>query len=193
MAHEIPLIVDEVFLDYALAGVLPQSFAGWNKTLCFTLSGISKILRLPQMKISWIIVSGPKDLKNQAIEKLEIISDTYLSASAPAQNALPQWLESTEKIQKEILQRLQTNLGTARTELAKTPSKFITPEGGWYGLLEMPGTRTDEEWAMRLLEKTQVLAHPGYLFDFEQEKYLVLSLLAPPEIFKAGAEKIRSM
>ncbi len=106
---DLPLIVDEVFLDYSFGG-RHRSFAGHRDTLCFTLSGISKILALPQMKISWIIVSGPEELRKPAIEKLEIIADTYLSASTPSQYALPVWLKQAEKVQAEIQKRLGENV-----------------------------------------------------------------------------------
>ncbi len=185
----LPLIVDEVFLDYSFAGN-PESFAGRQDSLCFTLSGISKILGLPQMKISWIIVSGPENLKKEALHRLEIIADTYLSASAPSQHALPKWLEQTGKIQTEIKTRLKTNLETAKRIFARSKARLIEPEGGWYTTLEMPESRTDEEWALRLLETAGTLTHPGYLFDFEEEKFLVLSLLGLPEEFEEGCRRI---
>lgn len=186
-----PLIVDEVFLDYRFTG-RHRSFAGHEKSLCFTLSGISKILALPQMKISWIVVSGPEKLRRDAVRRLEIIADTYLSAAAPSQHALPAWLSQTETIQAAVKKRLNTNLSAAREIFAGSKARLAEPEGGWYALLEMPENRTDEEWALDLLEHAGVLAHPGYLFDFEEEKFLVLSLLPEPEIFRKGAAKIRA-
>ncbi len=183
--HGLPLIVDEVFLDYSFTPQ-PPSFASCGQTLTFTLSGISKILGLPQMKISWIVVSGPEELKKQALEKLEVISDTYLSAAGPGQRALPAWLAAAEKIQDEIRRRLAANLKTA----LELPGA-MTPQGGWYALVRMPEKRTDEEWALHLLEEKQVLAHPGYLFEFEEDSFLVLSLLTPEKIFSEGISRIR--
>lgn len=186
---KLPLIVDEVFLDYNF-GPKPKTFAAHQDNLCFTLSGISKILAMPQMKISWIVVSGPEKIRDEAIEKLEIIADTYLSASTPSQHALPVWLGQVEKIQLEIKTRLETNLSAARKIFAGSKIRLIEPEGGWYTVIEMPENRTDEEWALHLLENAGVLAHPGYLFDFEEEKFLVLSLLPQAEIFQEGVKKI---
>lgn len=188
----IPLIVDEVFLDYSF-GPKPSSFAGYQKRLCFTLSGISKILALPQMKISWIVVTGPEKLRDEAIEKLDIIADTYLSASTPSQHALPVWLSQTDAVQSEIKNRLAANLAAARAIFSGSRIKLTEPEGGWYAVLEMPDHRTDEEWALDLLEKTGVLAHPGYLFDFEEEKFLVLSLLPRADIFSEGVKRMREI
>ena len=186
---DIPLIADEVFLDYSFNGKR-KTFATHQETLCFTLSGISKILGLPQMKISWIIVSGPEKLRMEAIQKLEVIADTYLSAGTPAQNALPAWLEQTDKIQNEIRARISKNAHFAMEKLAGSSVKPLMPEGGWSMILKMPEIKSDEEWALFLLEGKGVLAHPGFLFDFEEDSILVISLLVQEEIFRAGIERI---
>lgn len=186
---DIPLIADEVFLDYYFDHKR-KTFAGHSGSLCFTLSGISKILGLPQMKLSWIVVSGPKKLRNEAIEKLEIIADTYLSASTPIQNALPAWLKKTEEIQTQIRTRTSENARFAMEKLSGSPVTPLMPEGGWSMVLKMPESKSDENWALSLLANAQVLTHPGYLFDFEEGSRLVISLLIPEEIFKKGIHQI---
>lgn len=186
----VPLIADEVFLDYSLSGP-HKTFAGHQKTLCFTLSGISKILGLPQMKLSWIVVSGPEELRNRAIEKLEIIADTYLSAGTPVQNALPAWLSRTKEIQDEIRARVSQNARAAAELFKNSAVTALLPEGGWSLVLKMPGPKSDDVWALGLLKEKQVLTHPGYLFDYEEGSFLVISLILREEIFKAGVQRIK--
>ena len=192
-ANQSALISDEVFLDYAYEENFDRvpSFAGNDSVLTFTLSGVSKILGLPQMKLSWIVVNGPREKKDKAIERLEIISDTYLSVSTPSQRALSSWLQLQPEIQKEILSRVLEN----RDLLKKTMSgqnkiKILNTEGGWYAVLEIDSSRTDEEIALGLLEKDHVYVHPGYFFDFHSGTFLVLSLLPPKDIFQEGIRRL---
>ncbi|MBN1687550.1 MAG: pyridoxal phosphate-dependent aminotransferase [Candidatus Omnitrophica bacterium] len=188
----IPVIADEVFFDYTLKEKFqPKSFAGSENILTFTLSGISKVLGLPQMKLSWIIVSGPEEARKEAIRRLEIISDTYLSVSTPIQHALPDWMEKREAIQHEILTRLGNNLKKLRALSAgQNQVKVYEPEGGWVAVLELPDHRSDEAWALEILQREKVLVHPGYFFDFEKSPYLVLSLLTREDIFEEGVRKL---
>lgn len=187
---KIPVISDEVFWDFDLeSGISKKSFAARTEGLTFTLNGISKILGLPQMKLSWIVVSGPDAIRKEAIRKLEIISDTYLSASTPIQHALSAWLSREAEIQKEIRARCTANYQFLKDAAGTEKLKVLPCEGGWNALLQMPGDLSDEEWALLLLERDHVLVHPGYLYDF-QENLLSLSLLIPEAIFQSGIEKI---
>ncbi len=188
------LISDEVFYDFALETTpLPPSFAAQNDGLTFTLSGISKILGLPQMKLSWVVVTGPEELKNDALRRLEIVADTYLSASTPIQNALPLWLEKMPAIQQEIRDRIRSNRAFLEKHFAGSAVEVLKTEGGWSSILRMPGIQTDEQWALDLLENQKVLLHPGYLFDLEEmPAALVLSLLVPEESFKTGLARLLS-
>ena len=181
------VISDEVFFDYKFGekgGI--KSFAAVNGTLTFTLSGISKILGLPQMKLSWIVVAGPEKEKREAIRRLEIIADTYISASTPIQNALPAWMEKKSEIQSEICGRLNENLAT----LKASSLNFLLPQGGWNAVLQFPDSKSDEDWALDLLENSGVLVHPGYLYDFKNGSCLILGLLVPPKVFKEGLDRI---
>jgi len=189
-----PLISDEVFFDYAWnPQVRPDSFASNNRTLTFTLSGISKILGLPQMKLSWIIVTGPETLRREACRRLEIISDTYLSAGTPNQNALPFWFSREETICGEIRSRVREN----RTMLEKslgthTRVNLSKGAGGWTSVLELPEDKQDEAWALHFLEEFHTALHPGYLFDLPAEKsYLVVSLLVPPDRMHKGLGRLK--
>lgn len=185
------LIADEVFWDYALNGKPPApSFAGNGDVLTFTLSGLSKIMGLPQMKLSWIAASGPKALVEEALSKLEIISDTFLSVGAPVQHAAKDWFRTYDGFQKEIKQRLQQNLETLRKGLGPTVLSHLEPEGGWYALVKLSHCEDDETACLELLRRQHVLIHPGYLFDFPDGAYGVISLLPKPEVFLEGIEKL---
>lgn len=180
-----PLIIDEVFFDYQrnMRNDNKQSFAGNSQALTFTLSGISKILGLPQMKLSWIVVSGPQGLAEEACRRLEVIADAYLSVNTPVQNALPMWLADREAVISEILSRVQQNYASFE-EAARVHSgaEVLNSDGGWYAVLRVKGI-SDEEFCLKLLNEKNVLAHPGYLFDFEEEDCLVTTLLLPPNDF----------
>ncbi len=205
------LIADEVFADYAFdrcvapvprAGRAQEiatpkgadtsadrvlSFAAESKVLTFTLSGLSKISALPQMKLAWLIVNGPEDLLCKALARLEVIADTYLSVSAPLAHALPELLESRHKVQPLILSRMQQNLRWLDQQLSRGSAvSRLEAEGGWYVILRVPAVRSDEAWAIELLREDGVLVHPGHFYDFACESHLVLSLLPFPEVFQEG-------
>ena len=186
------LIADEVFWDYRIkAGVPVAGFAQNSEVLTFTLNGISKILALPQMKIGWIVVSGPAKEVKAALERLEIIADTYLSVNTPAQNALSSWLLFKNGIQNEITGRLKKNYSTLKTLIQKSKTcEALSLEGGWYAVLRLPRIHSDEEWAIDFLEKDRVFVHPGYFFDFEKEGYIVISLLPRPRDFEEGMRRL---
>ncbi len=182
-----PLIVDEVFFDFSWnKNKKYKSFAGNGEALTFTLSGISKILGLPQMKLSWIVVSGPAAFRREACARLEVIADTYLSVNAPVQNALPAWLGGREMVITEILSRIETNLKNL-LEITRASAKFkvLDSQGGWYAVLHLNGG-VDEDFCLKLLNDKNILVHPGYLFDFEEENILVVSLLASEPEFSKG-------
>jgi len=168
-----------------------RSFAAVSEALTFTLSGLSKISALPQMKLAWVIVSGPEDLLRAALARLEVIADTYLSVSAPLAQALPELLESRHQVQPQILDRVRLNLGWLDKQLS--PGCAVTrleTEGGWYVILRLPAVRTDEGWAMELLREDGVLVYPGHFYDLPCESHLVASLLPQPEIFQQGILRV---
>ena len=193
--HGIALISDEVFSDYAFADDVDRvsSLAGVEDCLTLSMSGLSKIAGLPQMKLGWIVVSGPADLQQRAWEKLEWIADTYLSVSAPVQCAAARLLHAGEGVQRQIRERTAENLACARRILAGSAAGLLHVEGGWYVAVQLPQIRGEEEWALDLLERFDVLTQPGFFYDFESEAFLVLSLLTPPEIFREGVARLRQM
>jgi aspartate/methionine/tyrosine aminotransferase len=189
--HELALIVDEVFLDYGLAGNGEPSFAGGeHPVLTFVLSGLSKIAALPQMKAAWVAAFGPPGLLGQASARLEVIADTFLSMNAPIQLALPAWLEGRGAVQNQILDRLRSNLGLLDRELAGTSISRLEVEAGWYAALRVPAIEPDEELAVRLVRDYGVEIHPGHFFGFADSGWLVLSLLTAPGELLAGIDAI---
>ena len=190
--HGLALIVDEVFLDYPLAGdaftELAHSFArGEQKALTFVLSGLSKVAALPQMKASWIVCLGPNDVRKEAMRRLEIIADTFLSMNAPVQHALPGWLAGRHAIQQQLRDRVRRNLDTLdRALTSQHEIARLACDGGWYATLRTPPFATGEALAVRLLETQGIAVHPGSFFGFAEQNRLVVSLLSKPEAFAEG-------
>jgi hypothetical protein len=191
--REMALVADEVFADYALAADPTRvvSHAAATEALTFTLSGLSKISALPQMKVAWLVVSGPAQLVEDALARLEIIADTYLSVSAPLALALPKLLETRRTLQPQILGRVSSNLQLLDAQLAVNHLvSRLEVEGGWYAILRLPSIRTDEDWAIELARQDGVLVHPGHFFDLRSEGHLVISLLTERAIFEEGVRRI---
>ncbi|HTG31165.1 MAG TPA: pyridoxal phosphate-dependent aminotransferase [Methylomirabilota bacterium] len=181
------LIADEVFLDFSLGNDITPTFACNDKALTFTMSGLSKISGLPQMKVSWLIATGPQALKHQAVARLEMIADTYLSMNTPMQLALPVLLELRHNFQQQCVERTQKNL--AQLDKLLSTQKLcarLNLEGGWYAILKVPLTGSDGELALELLNTHGVYVHPGHFYDFPADGYLVVSLITPELPFAAG-------
>jgi aspartate/methionine/tyrosine aminotransferase len=189
--HNLSLIADEVFLDYVHDGPSRPTFATNQRVLTFTLSGLSKISCLPQMKVAWIATSGPADKITAALGRLEVIADTYLSMNAPIQLAAPALLEQRKSIQPVLLNRLHTNLQELDRLLATQKTcQRLEVEGGWYAVLRVPVTQSDEDLAIDILGKTSVLIHPGHFYDFPSDGYLIISLITPPKDFREGMQRL---
>ncbi len=189
---DLSLIVDEVFLDYPLGAAIAEvrgSFAsGLEGAPVFVVSGLSKIAGLPQMKAAWIVATGPD--AGAALERLEVIADTFLSMNAPVQSALPVWLEGRTAMQRQILERVKTNLAELDRQLCGLPQvRRLEIEGGWYAVLRIPALKPDEQMVLELLERG-VWVHPGYFFGMGESGWLVVSLLAPEEEFRNGVIRL---
>jgi alanine-synthesizing transaminase len=193
-AREIAIIADEVFLDFALRDVRPATFAANPSALTFTMSGLSKICGLPQMKAAWLIVSGPEAWKAEALARIEVIADTYLSMNAPVQWAMPVLLAQRYSFQKQLMARVKENLSELDRQLAEQkPCSRLEVEGGWNAVLRVPATRSDEELALELLATKSVYVHPGHFYDFPRKGYLVVSLITPTPEFAQGIKSVLSM
>ena len=190
--HDMAIVADEVFLDYAPAPAIAPTFALHHAALTFTLSGLSKVVALPQMKLAWMTVSGPENLARQASDRLEVIADTYLSPSTPVQLAAPAFLGLRGGLQAQLQQRIAANLAHLDRAL-KSPSPLtrLEREGGWYAVLRAPASMQDEALAVELLERHSVLVHPGHFFNFTQDGILVLSLITPEADFLDGLRRLR--
>ena len=191
--NQAALIADEVFADYAFepGGRQVSSHAAVADVLTLTLSGLSKISALPQMKLGWLVVNGPPKLLGVALGRLEVIADTYLSVSAPLAHALPKLLERSKAAQPKIMERLRRNLGRVDQAVRSCPNlSRLETEGGWYAILKVPATASDEDWAVDLLANEGVLVHPGHFYDFPEDGYLVISLLTGEEILEEGMARI---
>jgi aspartate/methionine/tyrosine aminotransferase len=168
-----------------------ESFVANHDVLTFTLSGVSKISALPQMKVAWVVTSGPRDEVNAAMARLEVIADTYLSMNAPVQWAVPALLEERKNIQRQLLERVRANLAELDRQLAAQKScQRLSVEGGWYAVLSVPVTRSDEELAIELVREKQVLVHPGHFYDFPSDGYLVSSLITAEIEFREGIGRV---
>jgi alanine-synthesizing transaminase len=189
--HGLALIVDEVFLDYSHDGALRPSFALNQDVLTFTLSGVSKISGLPQMKLAWVVASGPAAMVTAALDRLEVIADTYLSMNAPIQLAAATLLGQRRTIQPRILDRVLMNLAELDRQLAQQkPAQRLRIEGGWYAVLRVPVTQSDEDLSIDLLRQASVLVHPGHFYDFPGDGYLIISLLTESREFREGARRV---
>lgn len=189
--YGLALIVDEVFLDYAHDGAARSSFVSNDSVLTFTLSGLSKIAGLPQMKVAWVATSGPESQKADALARLEVIADTYLSMNAPLQLALPVLLDQRKQIQPLLLDRVRSNLEELDHQLrGQKTCERLRVDGGWYAVLRVPARGADEDLAVDLLRKMAVLVHPGHFYDFPADGYLVLSLITRMEEFREGVGRV---
>jgi hypothetical protein len=184
------LIIDEVFADYAI-GTRTRAPGDRFDCLTFRLGGLSKSAGLPQVKLGWIAVQGPDRLVSAALERLDLICDTYLSVSTPVQVAAPALIREGAIVREAILDRIRSNDSTLRVMAAAFPSIEVLPcEAGWSAVLRVPSTRTEESLVLELLEHDAVLIHPGFFFDFPHEAFLVGSLLPQPSMFTEGMQRV---
>jgi alanine-synthesizing transaminase len=185
------LVVDEVFLDFAHDGHAGTTLSQNAGALTFTLSGLSKIAGLPQIKFAWIAASGPEDLARQAMARLEVIADTYLSTNAPIQLAAPVLFAQRHDFHRQLMARIRANRAELDRQLAAPQAcARLQIEAGWYAVLRVPVTRSDEDLVIELLEQKSVLVHPGHFYDFPAEGFLVLSLIAREEEFREGVKRL---
>ncbi len=182
----IAIVSDEVFADYAFEDDAERIgfVAGESPVPAFSLSGLSKIVGLPQMKLGWIVLGGPERDQRAAWNKLELIADTYLSVGTPVQVAAQRLLALRHDIQRRIRERLLTNLHRLRSA---PDIELLRCEGGWYATLRVPRTK---DWAESLLRERNVLVQPGFFYDFESDAFLILSLLTDPATFREGVSRL---
>jgi len=190
--RSIALIGDEVFADYLwndkarLVSVLDQHAA-----LAFGLGGLSKSAGLPQMKLGWMAVSGPARVVDDAMARLELIADTYLSVSTPVQDAAGDLIACGAAVRRQIQERVRANAASVGALLASHPGcDMLSAEAGWYVVVRVPALVEEEELVRSLLTKHGVLVHPGFFYDFPSEAFLVASLLPSSEVLLPALAKV---
>lgn len=189
--HGIPVISDEVFIDFAMDGSPRSSLAAGSDGLVFALGGLSKALALPHWKLAWMRLGGDSARRAEARESLEWIADSYLSVSIPVQIALPRLLATREKVQRRIMERLRRNLSLVTAALDPLAGVEVwRPEGGWSVIVRMPAVVTDEELSLSLIERENVLVQPGYFFDLPWAASFVLSLISDPSLMEEGLARL---
>lgn len=189
-AHDLAIIADEVFLDFSLNSEHAGSFTANQSVLTLTMSGLSKISGLPQMKFSWLAINGPVNKKTEALGRLEVIADTFLSMNAAIQAAAPTLVAQRHGFQQQLMARVRGNLAELDKQLSEQKScTRLEIEGGWYSVIRVPVMRSDEELALELLEEG-VYLHPGHFYDFPGEGHLVVSLITREREFAEGIEKL---
>ena len=188
-ARDLAVIADEVFADHVLtdARTRVRSLAGRHEALVFVLAGLSKTCLLPQLKAAWIAASGPADTVGEALKRLEIVADTYLSVNTPAQLALPRLLALREVIRPPLMDRLRANRAALDQAFLGSAATALPTDGGWSAVVRVPSYPGEEERVLRLIERHGVRVHPGFFFDFPSEGFLVVSLLVPPDALARGA------
>ena len=190
--HGMALIVDEVFLDYGLRGEAGHSFAcGEHPALTFVLSGMSKIAGLPQMKAAWIGTLGPEAQRREALARLEVVADTFLSMNAPVQLALPSWLAGRGAIQQQILERARGNLALLRRIAEERPGilQVLEAQAGWSAVLSLPGCAGDRNCAENLAREPGVIVHPGGFYGMSEPNRVVVSLIVMSVEFEQGIRR----
>ena len=198
------LIADEVFADYPLApaldgcsmdgrqiGSIGGPKPGPPDVLTFTLGGLSKSIGLPQVKLAWVSVDGPGERVAHALERLDVMCDTYLSVSTPVQVAVDRLIECGRSVRDAIRTRIRRNLNALAQAVATHPSiSLLAPEAGWSAVMRVPAIQSEESLVLGLIEEQRVLVHPGYFFDFPSGAYLVVSLLPEPATFDEALARL---
>lgn len=191
----LPIVSDEVFATYPLGPGIPAdrvaTVLGAKRGLVFALSGLSKLAGLPQLKLGWIACGGDPARTAEAIERLETVLDAYLSVGAPVQHGLSELLRAGRTTSDAIRARTRANLAVVRDSARMAEAMSVLDvEGGWYATLRVPETRSDEEWAVGLVDEDGVYVHPGYFFDMTRGAHLVVSLLTPEDELREGMARI---
>jgi len=190
---DLTLICDEVFSDYVLdeRPSRLRTLAARDDFPSVSLNGLSKMVGLPQMKLGWMVLNGPVAWRDAAKHRLELVADTFLSVSVPAQHAASRWLSLRPALQAQVIERLRSNLAALRQAIEEQRlCGLLHVEGGWYATIRLPRVQSEEEWVIAFLQAEDVYAQPGYFFDFESEGHVVVSLLTPPARFSEGVRRM---
>jgi alanine-synthesizing transaminase len=192
--HDIALIADEVFFDYALEPFASNArLAGERGVLTFTLDGFSKMLAAPHAKVGWIQVSGPQPDVDEAVRRLDVIADDYLPMSDIIANRIPELLAAVPTQTERVLGRASANLAALHTLLDDDADGLVSvlrAEGGWNVLLRLPAVLDENDVVLALIRDQRLSGQPGYFFDMASNGYLALSLLPEPEEFARNVRAV---
>jgi alanine-synthesizing transaminase len=191
--HQCAIIADEVFQPYSLSPDVHRAtiLAPRSSGMLFSLNGISKLLGLPQLKLSWIVVNGNPQQTGEALGRLDIIADTFLSVNTPIQAAIPDLLSYASDIGHQIRLRIQTNYKLLQNIFSHSSTSVFQAEGGWYAILRLPQILSDDQWAENILTSQNIIVQPGHYYGIEQKSCIVLSLLPVLDLFEDALIKIR--
>ena len=195
-AHDLALVCDEVFADYALSQTVEddpervRSVAAEESVLTFALSGLSKVAVLPQVKLGWMVVTGPVADATRAYERLEIIADTFLSVGTPVQHAASELFRLGAGVREQIRKRTRANLAALDAAVTGSSCTRLRVDGGWSATLRIPRLASEEATVLALLREEGTLVHPGHFFDFPGEAYVVVSLLTDARVFAEGVARL---
>ncbi|HSR69806.1 MAG TPA: pyridoxal phosphate-dependent aminotransferase [Acidobacteriota bacterium] len=200
LRYRLVTVCDEVFFEFPLQAEnwqdLPEPIfhpLAEREAPLFLLGGLSKCAGLPQLKLGWIILRGPAEFKHEARRRLEFLCDHYLSVGTPVQVAAPRLLQSAKEVGDQIRSRVRSNDRLIRKELSDSPATPLPAEGGWYAVIRLPSTKSEEEWALELLRRQDVLTHPGYFYDFPSGCQIVVSLLVPESDTQRGLQGLKEL
>jgi alanine-synthesizing transaminase len=190
--RQLPIISDEVFMDYSLVDKPGRvaTLAARDSGLVFSLNGLSKMAGMPQMKLGWIVVSGPEDERASVVSRLELLLDTYLSVNTPVQLSIAELLRIGGAVRQALLRRIRENIDSLRDLLKPSPLHALGTEGGWSETIRLPSTLSEEEWVTKFVQEHGVLVQPGYFFDMPFEPYIVVSLIVPPGLFREAIRRL---
>jgi hypothetical protein len=186
------IVADEVFAEYPVEAQQPATEIVRDRAvLSFTLGGASKALGLPQVKVAWMLVNGPRVARDEALAGLELIADTFLSVGTPVQVALPDLFARAAVVRRAIQDRIAANITRAREVARRYVScDLLTVEGGWSAVIRVPAVRAEDAFVIDLLRREHILVHPGYFFDFPHEAFLIVSLLPPEDVFADALDRV---
>lgn len=190
-SKQVPVISDEVFLDYPIGAAKGTTFAAVDGVTVFALGGLSKGAGLPHWKLGWIRIGGSRPDRESFRGALELVADSYLSVHSAVQAALPLLLPLASRIADAIRARIRGNAGVLSRMISRAPGLQLLPiEGGWSAVIRVPSLGSDEDLAIELIESASVIVQPGYFYDFAAEGYLVVSLLCQPGQFETGVGRM---
>jgi len=167
-----------------------------------TINGVSKLFASPDLKVSWIVATGPD--ADRVAGLLEVQNDLYLSASSVSQHVASRMFDAGPESQRRIVREVATRRRAMLDALGGIPGvSFTPPAGGIHlpvrvGRELLPSGWDDQELAVALLERAGVAAHPGYLYGVEESDptdpvVLVMSYLSPAEVIREGVDRIGSV